>query len=134
MEIQLLKDHCVMLEPVSNSFEALGSDTVIEAINELDMDQSVSNPSKALVNGTDIDAFDELHLDPNESIYLIGGFDGESWLPSLNSYHPSQDMIKSLSPMSSVRSYSSAAQLNGELYVIGGGNGYVWYDTGMCCY
>ncbi|KAG6640261.1 hypothetical protein I3843_10G153000 [Carya illinoinensis] len=129
MEILLLKDHCVMLEPVSNPSNALGNDTVIEAIDELHVDQSVSDPSEELVNETVIDSFDELHLDPNESIYLIGGYDGESWLSSLNSYHPSQDMIKSLKPMSTVRSYSSAAQLKGELYVFGGGNGYVWYDT-----
>ncbi|KAF5471488.1 hypothetical protein F2P56_008275 [Juglans regia] len=129
MEILLLKDHRVMLEPVSNPSDTLGNDTIIEAIDELHMDQSVSNPSEELVNETVIDSLDELHLDPNESIYLIGGYDGESWLSSLNSYHPSQDMIKSLRPMSSVRSYSSAAQLNGELYVFGGGNGYVWYDT-----
>ncbi|KAG2690997.1 hypothetical protein I3760_09G216600 [Carya illinoinensis] len=104
MEIQRLKDHCAILEPLSN-------------------------PSVAFVNGTIIDGLDEVHLDPNESIFLIGGYDGESWLAAVNLYDPSQDVIKSLRPMNSVRSFSSAAQLKGELYVFGGGNGNVWYDT-----
>lgn len=109
MEIQRLKDHCAILEPLSN-------------------------PSVAFVNGTIIDGLDEVHLDPNESIFLIGGYDGESWLAAVNLYDPSQDVIKSLRPMNSVRSFSSAAQLKGELYVFGGGNGNVWYDTGMFPY
>ncbi|XP_041024850.1 uncharacterized protein LOC121265327 isoform X2 [Juglans microcarpa x Juglans regia] len=104
MEIQRLKDHCAILEPLSN-------------------------PSVAFVNEMIIDGLDEVHLDPNESIFLIGGYDGESWLSAVNLYDPSQDVIKSLRPMNSVRSFSSAAQLKGELYVFGGGNGNVWYDT-----
>ncbi|KAF5472095.1 hypothetical protein F2P56_008837 [Juglans regia] len=104
MEIQRLKDHCAILEPLSN-------------------------PSAAFVNEMIIDGLDEVHLDPNESIFLIGGYDGESWLSAVNLYDPSQDVIKSLRPMNSVRSFSSAAQLKGVLYVFGGGNGNVWYDT-----
>ncbi|KAG4915524.1 hypothetical protein JHK87_053081 [Glycine soja] len=44
-------------------------------------------------------------------------------------YFTSQNVIKSLKPMSSIRSYASIVWLNGEMYVFGGGNGYVWYDT-----
>lgn len=109
IEIQQLKDCCVTLEPASNPTEALVNEMVIEAV-------------------------DELHLDPNESIFLVGGYDGESWLSAFDTYYPSQDVIKSLRPMSSVRSYASVAQLNGELYVFGGGDGYMWYDTGMSSY
>lgn len=87
-----------------------------------------SNP---LVNEEVIESFDELPLDPSESIFLVGGYNGRFWLSALDSYYPSQDVIKSLRPMNSVRSYASVAQLNGELYVIGGGNGQIWYDTGM---
>ncbi|XP_059462373.1 uncharacterized protein LOC132191396 isoform X3 [Corylus avellana] len=105
IEIQQLKDHCcVTLEPVSSPTEALVNEMVIEEV-------------------------DELHLDPNESIFLVGGYDSESWLSALDTYYPSQDVIKSLRPMSSVRSYASVAQLNDELYVFGGGDGYMWYDT-----
>ncbi|XP_062165842.1 uncharacterized protein LOC133872362 isoform X2 [Alnus glutinosa] len=104
IEIQQLKDSCVTLEPVPNPTEALVNEMVIEAV-------------------------DELHLDPNESIFLVGGYDGESWMAAFDTYYPSQDVIKSLRPMSSIRSYASVAQLNGELYVFGGGDGYMWYDT-----
>ncbi|XP_022744291.1 kelch-like protein 12 isoform X2 [Durio zibethinus] len=104
MEIQQLKDRCLMLE-------------------------SLSNYSVEHVNGKAIEPSEELQLDPTESIFLVGGYDGESWLSALDSYFPSQDVIKSVQPMSSVRSYASAAQLNGELYVFGGGDGYSWYDT-----
>ncbi|KAJ6299812.1 hypothetical protein OIU76_020743 [Salix suchowensis] len=37
--------------------------------------------------------------------------------------------MKSLRPMSSVRSYASVVQFHEELYVFGGGNGQLWYDT-----
>lgn len=108
MEIQRLKER-LMLEPESNS---------------------------SLVNEDVIELIDELSLVPSESVFLFGGYTGESWLSALDSYYPSHDVIKSLSPMNSVRSYASVAQLNGELYIIGGGNGHLWYNTGMfshCC-
>lgn len=92
--------------------------------------ESESVPSTQHIDEKDIASCDMLDLDPNESIYLVGGCDGESWLLSLDSYYPSRDVIKSLRPMSSVRSYASVTQLNGDLYVIGGGNSLVWYDTG----
>lgn len=91
--------------------------------------ESESVPSTQHIDEKDIASCDMLDLDPNESIYLVGGYDGESWLLSLDSYYPSRDVIKSLRPMSSVRSYASVTQLNGDLYVIGGGNSLVWYDT-----
>ncbi|KAK7294765.1 hypothetical protein RJT34_17661 [Clitoria ternatea] len=72
---------------------------------------------------------DELHLDPKDSFFLIGGFDGKSWLATMNMYCTSQNVVKSLKPMSSVRSYASVVRLNDEIYVFGGGNGCVWYDT-----
>ena len=110
MEIQQLKDCCVMmLEPVSN-------------------------PSVALVNETVNEVIEELHLDHNESVFLAGGYDGISCLSSLDLYYPSHDVIKSLKPMSCARSYFSAAQLNNDLYVFGGGSdqdGSEYYDTGV---
>lgn len=56
----------------------------------------------------------------SESVFLVGGCDGESWLPSLNLYTPSSDMITSLKPMESARSYAPATKLNGNIYVLGG--------------
>lgn len=96
------------------------------------MVDSQSNPSTVLDDEKVIESFDDLNLDPNESIFLFGGYDGESWLSDLDSYYPSQNVLKSLTPMNSARSYASVAQLNGEFYAIGGGNGLVWFDTGMC--
>ncbi|XP_009373092.1 uncharacterized protein LOC103962148 [Pyrus x bretschneideri] len=91
--------------------------------------ESGSTPSKAHTDEKDTESCNVLHYDPNDSMYLVGGYDGESCLSAFDAYYPSQDMIKPLRPMSSVRSYASVAQLNGDLYVIGGGNGHVWYDT-----
>lgn len=39
--------------------------------------------------------------------------------------------MKSLKPMTFVRSYASQATLNGELYVFGGVDGDMWHDTGI---
>ncbi|XVF76895.1 hypothetical protein PTKIN_Ptkin13bG0304000 [Pterospermum kingtungense] len=135
MEIQRLKDRCLMLESLSNHSvehvnQKVASEMEIQQLKDCSpMLESFSNHSVEHVNEKVVDPSEELQLDPTESIFLLGGYDGESWLSVLNSYFPSQDVIKSVQPMSSVRSYASVAQLNGELYVFGGGDGYSWYDT-----
>ena len=94
----------------------------------------VETPSSSSMAQTDIKVIhplEELHLDPTESIYLVGGYNGESWLSTVESYFPFYDESKSVKPMNSVRSYASVARLNGELYVLGGGDGHLWYDTGI---
>ncbi|KAG4922197.1 hypothetical protein JHK85_051866 [Glycine max] len=106
MEIQHLKDRCTLLESACN------------------IPNHLAHVEKVAVKSTA-----ELHLDPKDSLFLIGGFDGNSWLATMDLYCTSQNVIKSLKPMSSVRSYASVVWLNGEIYVFGGGNGYVWYDT-----
>ncbi|KAK4345645.1 hypothetical protein RND71_035821 [Anisodus tanguticus] len=75
------------------------------------------------------DAEEEIKpMDP-ESIFLVGGYDGVSWLSTLESYSPSNVVLKSLKAMNSVRSYASVAKLYGELYVFRGRTGRLWYDT-----
>uniref|UniRef100_A0A7N0TC99 DCD domain-containing protein n=1 Tax=Kalanchoe fedtschenkoi TaxID=63787 RepID=A0A7N0TC99_KALFE len=59
-------------------------------------------------------------VDHNESVFLVGGCDGSSWLSSLDLYLPSCDTLKSLKPMKTVRSHASVTKLNGNLYVLGG--------------
>ncbi|CAA0827477.1 Unknown protein [Striga hermonthica] len=71
----------------------------------------------------------EVQFNLNESILLVGGFDGESWSSALQSFSPSHNVLRSLKPMSSVRSYAAVACFNSELYVFGGGTGSKWYDT-----
>lgn len=108
-EIQRLKDHCLVVEsPFNDTLECMYEKLV--------------------------DSSDELHFDPSESIYLIGGYDGDSWLSTLELYLPSCDERKTLKQMSSARSYASAAMLNGELYIFGGGDGHSWYNTGIKSY
>ncbi|KAF7149330.1 hypothetical protein RHSIM_Rhsim03G0148100 [Rhododendron simsii] len=65
----------------------------------------------------------------DDTILLVGGFDGCSWLSALDSYSPSQDTMKSLKPMTFPRSYASAATLDGELYVFGGVDAGTWHET-----
>ncbi|GAY32134.1 hypothetical protein CUMW_000770 [Citrus unshiu] len=66
------------------------------------MVQSPNSDTKECMYEKLLESSDELHLDPSESIYL---------------------------PMSSARSYASAAMLNGELYIFGGGDGNSWHNT-----
>ncbi|XP_071910295.1 uncharacterized protein [Coffea arabica] len=91
--------------------------------------ESRSNTSLVHVDGTGIKSCDDFHLDLDDSIFLVGGYDGVLWSSALDLFSPSHDVLKSLKPMSSVRSYSSVAKLNGELYVFGGGTGSAWLDT-----
>ncbi|KAL5727371.1 hypothetical protein ACHQM5_000579 [Ranunculus cassubicifolius] len=69
-------------------------------------------------------------------MFIMGGFDGVSWLSSMDCYSPSKDKIKSLKPMNSVRSHAAAAVLDGFIYTYGGWNRYgktkMWYDTLKC--
>ncbi|KAL2896950.1 Kelch-like protein 12 [Bienertia sinuspersici] len=67
--------------------------------------------------------------DSYRSILLVGGFSGSSWLRDLDMYMPSEDVMQSLKPMSSVRSYASAVKHKDALYVLGGGSGSSWFDT-----
>ncbi|XP_060176373.1 uncharacterized protein LOC132606762 isoform X3 [Lycium barbarum] len=99
-EIELLKRRCLMLESTSSS-RTHDSEDVVE--------------SDDIVN--------------DESIILAGGYDGDSWLSALDLYSPLNDVLKSLQPMNSVRSYFAIANLSGELYVFGGGSGSLWYNT-----
>ncbi|KAL9315261.1 hypothetical protein ACSQ67_016262 [Phaseolus vulgaris] len=106
MEIQHLKDRCTLLESACN------------------IPSCLEHVEKGVMKSTV-----EQHLDPKDSLFLIGGFDGKSWLATMDLYSTSQSVIKPCKPMNSVRSYASVVRLNGEIYVFGGGNGYIWYDT-----
>ncbi|KAL8517163.1 hypothetical protein ACS0TY_015396 [Phlomoides rotata] len=70
----------------------------------------------------------ELNLSLDQSIFLVGGYDGVSWSSALNCFSPSHDVLRSLKPMSSVRAHASVAKLGGELYVMGGASDSVWCD------
>ncbi|XP_047147677.1 kelch-like protein 12 [Vigna umbellata] len=103
-EIQHLKDRCKVLESACN------------------IPNRLEHVEKEVIKST-------ADLDPKDSLFLIGGFDGRSWLATMDLYCTSQSVTKPLKPMNSVRSYASVVRLNSEIYVFGGGNGCVWYDT-----
>ncbi|XP_035816052.1 uncharacterized protein [Zea mays] len=64
------------------------------------------------------------------SIFLIGGYNGVTWLSSLDSFSPEKDTMVGLTPMSFARSYASAAALDGHIFAFGGGGGKSsWYNT-----
>ncbi|KAK7247081.1 hypothetical protein RIF29_41958 [Crotalaria pallida] len=64
-------------------------------------------------------------IQPSDKLHL----DGESRLAAMDLYCPSQNVIKSFKPMSAARLCTSSLQLNGEIYVFGGGNGHVRFET-----
>ncbi|XP_019244682.1 PREDICTED: uncharacterized protein LOC109224586 [Nicotiana attenuata] len=64
-----------------------------------------------------------------ESVVIVGGYDGSSWLQSLDSYFPLHDRVETLSPMTFSRSHASSVKLNGEIFVLGGVYGDVWFNT-----
>ncbi|XP_042455749.1 uncharacterized protein LOC122040485 [Zingiber officinale] len=65
-------------------------------------------------------------------IYLIGGYNGSSWLSTFESFSPFNDKLVPLKPMSSARSYASVATLDDNIFVLGGGDGNLWYKTVEC--
>lgn len=78
-----------------------------------------------------LDSVEHLELDvhDHDSLFLLGGYDGVNWLSTLDSYSPTNGLIRSLKPMSCIRSYASVVELNGEIYALGGGDGCLWHDT-----
>ncbi|PIN26334.1 hypothetical protein CDL12_00920 [Handroanthus impetiginosus] len=104
-EIHRLESRCMTLESMSYTSAGLSGDETL------------------------IESPDQFCLNLNESILIVGGYDGVSWSSALHSFLPSHDVLRSLKPMSSVRSYASVARFNGELYVFGGGTASTWYDT-----
>lgn len=129
-EIFELKEHCMVLEgsptPVAHD------DATVKGLKDDCVTlEAPTSPIKAREDEATelIESLNELQLDSSDRLFLVGGFDGESWLSSLDLYFPSRDMIKSLKPMNSVRAYSSVAKLNEEIYVFGGGNSDTWCDT-----
>lgn len=74
--------------------------------------------------------FVEQCLGSEDVIYLVGGFDGFSHLPSLDSFSPSLDVLTPLKSMAVGKSYASTVALDGKIFVLGGGDGVCWFDTG----
>ncbi|KAK3137411.1 hypothetical protein QOZ80_5BG0451870 [Eleusine coracana subsp. coracana] len=66
------------------------------------------------------------------SIFVIGGYNGVTWLSSLDSLTPDKDILVGLTPMGNARSYASATVLDGHIFAFGGGDGMSWYDTVEC--
>ncbi|CDP13958.1 unnamed protein product [Coffea canephora] len=104
IEIQQLRSQCKMLASSSTSY------------------------SRGHLEGVDTEASKPFQGFDN-SLLIVGGYNGSSWISDLSLYSPTHDIVKSLSPMTFMRSYASAAQLNGELYLVGGVHGNHWYDT-----
>ncbi|GAU17154.1 hypothetical protein TSUD_177840 [Trifolium subterraneum] len=104
LQIQLLKDRCALLESTRD-------------IPPTNVEETVISPTA------------ELHLEAKDSVFLIGGSDGESLLAAMDMYCTSQNVIKSLKPMNCHRSYASVVELNGLIYVFGGGDDIVWFDS-----
>lgn len=92
--------------------------------------ESTSNPWVTLA-GDKASESAKLNLNLDQSIFLVGGYDGVSWSSTLDYFSPSHDVLRSIKPMSYVRAHASVAKLGGELYVLGGASGPVWCDTGI---
>lgn len=52
--------------------------------------------------------------------FQVGGFNGSSWISSVDCYVPSSDLKVPLSPMSNKCFAATGTKLKDELYVLGG--------------
>ncbi|KAH9617271.1 hypothetical protein KSS87_011307 [Heliosperma pusillum] len=85
--------------------------------------------SGSSLSSTHLDEMIFENQDIYQSILLVGGFDGSSWLQNIDCYCPFEDVMRPLAHMKTVRSYSSAVKRDGNLYVLGGECDSSWYDT-----
>ena len=56
----------------------------------------------------------------NGKIWVLGGYNGESYLRSVECYCPKKNVWKMVAPMIKSRSIFNAAVVDGKLYAIGG--------------
>ncbi|KAF5729349.1 hypothetical protein HS088_TW21G01514 [Tripterygium wilfordii] len=112
--------------------ELVGSKIEIQQLRrrckELDFGSLASIELAEDCNPHKLKSINEEQLGLEDAILVAGGFDGSSWLSSLDCYHPHRGLLRSLSSMSSVRSYG-AAKLYGELYILGGVDCNSWHNT-----
>ncbi|KAK1256636.1 hypothetical protein QJS04_geneDACA024657 [Acorus gramineus] len=97
-----------------------------------ELDHAQVEGLKALFVPSLTESLVEQYLGSDNVIYLVGGFDGETWSSALDSYAPSHDVLTPLRPMSFARSYASAVALGGSLYVFGGRVGARYCRTVEC--
>ncbi|KAK3135959.1 hypothetical protein QOZ80_5BG0425900 [Eleusine coracana subsp. coracana] len=94
--------------------------------------KSLNSKIDPLTLDDSLNQFVEQCLGSEDVIYLVGGFDGFSFLPSLDSFSPSLDILTPLKPMTVGKSYASTVALGGKIFVLGGGDGACWFDSVDC--
>ncbi|MED6158210.1 hypothetical protein PIB30_030715 [Stylosanthes scabra] len=94
---------------------------IVSLKQQLKTSDSVTFPKKDLVIRSESSV--------EESILIVGGYNGLTYVSTLECYCPTNDLLETLCPMSSVRSYTASVKLNGEVYVIGGLQDNLWCDT-----
>ncbi|XP_020080324.1 kelch-like protein 20 [Ananas comosus] len=67
-----------------------------------------------------------------QAIYLMGGYNGTTWLSTLDCLSPATDSLVSLRPMSVTRSYASAVALSNNIFVFGGRDTESCFSTVEC--
>ncbi|KAG6524344.1 uncharacterized protein LOC122045914 isoform X1 [Zingiber officinale] len=96
-------------------------------VNELELKKAPSSIHDNSLDKVVVDC-----LGPEHVIYLVGGYNGISWLSTLRSFSPSSDILISLKSMSCAHSYASAVSMDDNIYVLGGGDDTSWYNTVEC--
>lgn len=92
--------------------------------------QAGLGPSSQQFEGVDCEPLN-CNLKTDDYALVVGGFDGYALLHEMSSYSPWHDRMESLSPMAFQRTCHSVANLNSEVYVLGGVYGDETYDTGI---
>lgn len=64
-----------------------------------------------------------LALSDDNLLYLIGGWDGQRYLPTIYAYDPDADSWQELPPMKQARAMATGGVMNNRLYVVGGWDG-----------
>ena len=80
--------------------------------------------------GVDVNTFREETQVPVQRVYILGGHDGHSWLASVDVLSPARHEYYPVASMLTPRSYAASSVLMGQVYIFGGGNGKLWYETG----
>lgn len=68
-------------------------------------------------------------------LFIVGGHDSANWLDTVDVFSPGAEGGRwaQLVPQGAPRSFAAAAVLDRMLYVSGGGNGEVWFDSVLRC-
>lgn len=112
-----------------------------EETQEEENEAVIPREQEPLSDGEETDYYEEAEEDEFggknvPDVYLFGGHNGKDLTSEADVFLSNGGKWQKISPISTKKAYFSSSTLNNSIYVIGGGDGKIWENTGtnLCFY